>query len=64
MTEKEKGAIPDQAAPQTNDSADSTALETVYHPLTWRSESPRAFAARASAARAPTPSAASGVNHE
>lgn len=43
MIKKEKGAIPDQAAPQTNDSADSTALETVYHPLTWRSEKPPRF---------------------
>ena len=46
MTEKEKGASPDQAAPQTNDSADSTAPETpraLFHPLTSRPERPAKF---------------------
>lgn len=46
MLEKEKGASPDQAAPQTNDSADSTATETpraLYNPLTWRPEKPARF---------------------
>ena len=46
MTTKEKGASPDQAAPQTNDSADSTAPETpraLFHPLTSRPERPAKF---------------------
>ena len=47
MTEqKEKGASPDQAAPQTNDSADSTAPapeRSIYNPLTWRPEKPARF---------------------
>lgn len=46
MTEKEKGASPDQAAPQANDGADSTAAEThraLFHPLTWRPEKPARF---------------------
>lgn len=43
---KEKGASPDQAAPQTNVSPDSTAPETpraLYNPLTWRPEKPARF---------------------
>jgi len=46
MTEKEKGASPDQAAPQTNDSADSTAPapeRSTYNPMTWRPEKPARF---------------------
>lgn len=46
MNAQEKGASPDQAAPQTNDSADSTAPETpraIYNPLTWRPERPAKF---------------------
>ena len=46
MTGKEKGASPDQAAPQTNDSTNSTAPETpraLFHPLTWRPERPAKF---------------------
>lgn len=46
MNAQEKGASPDQAAPQTNDSADSNAPETpraIYNPLTWRPERPAKF---------------------
>ena len=44
--EKEKGATPFESAPQTNDTADSTAAETpraLFHPLTWRPEKPARF---------------------
>ena len=44
--EKEKGATPFESAPQTNDTADSTAAETtraLFHPLTWRPERPAKF---------------------
>lgn len=44
--EKEKGSSPDQAAPQTNDTGNSTAPETprgIYNPLTWRPERPAKF---------------------
>lgn len=46
MTNKEKGASPEQAAPQENISSDSTpseALETTYPPLTWRDDKPARF---------------------
>ena len=47
MTEqKEKGARPDQAAPKTNDSPDSTAPAPergIYDALTWRTEPPARF---------------------
>lgn len=36
MIEKERGASPDQAAPQANNNPNSTAPEAVFHPLTWR----------------------------
>ena len=48
--EKEKGASPDQAAPQANDTADSTSPEAphaLYNPLTWRPEKPARFRGKA-----------------
>lgn len=45
-TDKEKGTTPFESAPQTNDTADSTAPETpraLFHPLTWRPEKPARF---------------------
>ena len=50
MSTKEKGTSPDQAAPQTNASADATAPETprtLFHPLTWRPEKPAKFRGKA-----------------
>lgn len=46
MTESEKGASPDQAAPQAFDDRDSTATlpqRALYNPLTWRPEKPARF---------------------
>ena len=48
--DKEKGTTPFESAPQTNDTADSTAPETpraLFHPLTWRPEKPARFRGKA-----------------
>lgn len=46
MTEKEKGAVPFESAPQGETTAADSTTDTsraLFHPLTWRPEKPARF---------------------